>query len=296
MTEQDIKNTNPWKEVAQKYKGADFLYDDTKEFICEADRKLIELFNSQMDAKSEKYMGENYKKPKDFIDPKDYVYNLHVPAFPWYGNPLNANVIVLSLNPGYVEKETVMAKVLQNLPSHITNGYIEHLRRMLTFEVDSFLPKQEGQNGITSRDLANLHQSYYWDERLKKAFVTEENNLTLEDINSKFAIIQYIGYSSKKYKSFRKNAYLPSQMYTRDLIQYILEHNKNAIFIISRQKQNWRTFIKPLYEANKDRFVESKDYLGQRFTENILNKETQDKIKPYDKVINAFKSPVEIVI
>ena len=296
MTEKEIRNINPWKEVAQKYKGADFLYDATEEFICEVDRKLIEQFNAQMYAKSEKYKNKNYKKTKDFIDPKDYAYNLHVPAFPWYGNPLKANVIVLSLNPGYVEKETVMAKVLQNLPFQTTNGYIDHLRKMLTFEVDSFMPKKEGQNGLTYRDLANLHQSYYWEERLKGAFVTEKNHLTLEDIYSKFAIIQYIGYSSKKYYSFKKTECLESQKYTRNLIQYILEHNKNAIFIISRQIQNWKTFINPLYEANKDRFVESKDYLGQRFTENILNKEAPDKIKPYDKVMNAFKSPVEIVI
>lgn len=289
MTEQEIKNKNPWKEVAQKYKGTDFLYDYTEEFICKADRKLIEQFNAQMDDASKKYENQNDIKHNGNVDPKDFTYNLNVPVYPWYGNPLKSNVIVLSLNPGYVEKETLIAKVLQNLPLNITNGYIEHLRKMLTFEVDSFLPEPNGQNGLTSRDLANLHQSFYWEDRLTKAFVNKETNLNFEDVNSKFAIIQYIGYSSKKYKSFKKNECLPSQIYTRDLIQYILEHNKNAIFIISRQKQNWETFLKPLYEANKDRFVESKDYLGQRFSKKILGKEK------YDKVVEAFKSSVEIV-
>lgn len=289
MTEQDIKNRNPWKEVAKKYKGADFLYDSSEEFICENDRKVIEQFNNRMAEDSKRYNSNDYIKIPGSVDPKDYIYNLHVPAYPWYGNPLKANVIVLSLNPGYVEKETIMAKVLQNLPSHITNGYIEHLRKMLTFEVDSLLPNLKGQNGVTSRDLANLHQSFYWEDRLTKAFVNKKNNLTFEDINSKFAIIQYIGYSSKKYKSFKKNESLSSQKFTRELIQYILEYNENAIFIISRQKQSWETFLNPLYGENKNRFIESNDYFGQRFTENILGEEK------YDKIVNAFKSPVEIM-
>lgn len=289
MTEIEIKSINPWKEVAKKYTGTSFLYNPREEFVCEADRIMIERFNAQMEADSEKYKNRNHRKDSVYIDPEDYTYNLHVPVYPWYGNPLKANVIVLSLNPGYVEKESLMAKVLQNLPSNITSGYIEHLRKMLTFEVDSFLPESKSQNGLTSRDLANLHQSFYWEDRLTNAFVNKVTNLKFEDINSKFAIIQYIGYSSKKYKSFKKKECLASQQYTKDLIQYILEHNKNAIFIISRQKQNWADFLKSLYEPNKDRFVESKDYLGQRFTEKILGEEQ------YSKVVEAFKSPVEIM-
>lgn len=286
MTEQEIKKRNPWKEVVKKYQGTDFLYNDAEEFICENDRKLIEQFNAEMAVKSQEFKKNNDLKPNDAIDPADYIYNLHVPVYPWYGNPLRANVIVLSLNPGYVEKETIMANVLKNLPSHITNDYIKHLREMLTFEVESFLPEQNGQNGISPRDLANLHQSFYWEERLSKAFVNKETNLSFEEVNSKFAIIQYIGYSSKKYKSFKKNALLPSQDFTRDLIQYILEHNKNAIFVISRQKDNWKKFLKPLNGDYNTRFVESPDYLGQRFTKNILGQVN------FDKIIAAFKSPI----
>ena len=289
MTEQEIKNKNPWKEVAKKYKGADFLYDDAEEFICEADRKLIEKFNIQQEDASKKFNSRNDIKHNEYVDPIDFTYNLHVPVYPWYGNPLKANVIVLSLNPGYVEKETLMAKVLQNLPPQLTKGYVEHLKKMLTFEVDSFLPEEDDQNGLTPGDLANLHQSFYWEDRLNKAFVNKETELNFEDVNSKFAIIQYVGYSSKKYKSFKKGESLPSQIYTRDLIQYILEHNKNAIFIISRQKQNWKTFLEPLYDENKDRFFESKDFLGQRFSKEILGTEK------YNKVVEAFKSPIQIM-
>lgn len=260
MTEEEIKLLNPWKEVVEKYVGSEFLYSDTPNLVVESDKGFINAFNDK--AKEE------------------YQYHLNVPAYPWYGNPLKANVIVLTLNPGYVERESVVARVIQNLHERYSEGYTEHLRRMLLFDCGSFLPENQGMKGMTYRDLANLHQSWYWEDRLTNAFVNNETGLTFEDVNSNFAVIQYIGYSSKKYSPFKKGLILPSQYYTRQLIEYII-NNKKTIFIVPRNVQMWKQFLGDIWDEN--RFIVTKDYLGQRFTKNILK-------EAFDKVVKAFKS------
>lgn len=261
MTEEEIKSLNPWKEVVKNYVGSEFLYSDTPDLVCESDREIIDAFNK--DAKEE------------------CKYHLNVPAYPWHGNPLKANVIVLTLNPGYVERESVIARVIQNIDERYSEGYTEHLRRMLNFDCGTFLPDNQGMKGMTYRDLANLHQSWYWEDRITNAFVNKETGLTFEDVNSNFAVIQYIGYSSKKYSPFRKGVILPSQHYTRQLIEYILNHNNETIFIVPRNVQMWKQFLGNLW--NEERFIVSKDYLGQRFTKSILGEDA------FNKAIKAFK-------
>ncbi len=263
MDKWDIINTNPWAGVASKYVTNLFLYSKDDEYVCEDDRPFIEAYNEK--AKHE---------PTKF--------NLHVPAYPWYGNPLTAKVIVLSLNPGYDDKESTIARIIQNLPQRLTEGYTEHLRKMLTFETAGFLPSDEKRDGISYRDLANLHQRWYWETRLKSAF--ESTELPFEIINERFAVVEYIGYSSMKKPGKMFNPLLPSQQYTKQLIQYILHNNKDTVFIVARSVNEWKQFLGSLWESNKERFIVSNAYLGQHFTEKSLEKDG------FDKIIKAFKS------
>lgn len=263
MTEEDIRRTNPWKAVADQYVGNGFLYNETEEYVCKDDKEMIETFNRT--AKQE------------------HKFCLKVPAYPWYGNPLEAKVIVLSLNPGYVERESIIGKILMRLPAGLVEGYAIHLRSMLTFDCHSFLPDDIGKPDVTYRDLANLHQSWYWIGRLEKAFVNDDTKLTIDNVLDRFAVIEYLGYSSKKYKAFNGSALLPSQKYTKQLIQYILHNNTDTIFIVSRNVKTWQNFLGLIWTNNSERFIVSKDYLGQRFTKDILGDD-------YEKVIAAFKS------
>lgn len=263
MTEEDIRRTNPWKEVADQYVGNGFLYNEKEEYVCKDDKEMIDTFNSTAR--------------------QEHQYCLKVPAYPWYGNPLEAKVIVLSLNPGYVERESVIGKILMRLPAGLVEGYAIHLRSMLTFDCHSFLPDEDGKPDVTYRDLANLHQSWYWIDRLKKAFVNKETGLSIDNVLDRFAVIEYLGYSSQKYKPFKAGDLLPSQSYTKQLIQYILHNNRDTIFIVPRIVQTWKKFLGSMWTNNSDRFIVSKDYLGQRFTKEILGGN-------YEKVIAAFKS------
>lgn len=261
MTEFDIRNCNPWKEVANKYVGNSFLYSEKHDLVCTPDKEIIENFNASA-------------KP-------EYEYKLNVPVYPWYGNPLKANVIILSLNPGYVERESTIAKLFKYLPQGLVEEYSEHLRSMLTFECNGFLPQQYKDKDISPRDLANIHQSYYWLDRLTSAFVNKETNLNFEQINNRFAVIQYIGYSSKKFKPFNNRQILPSQHYTKQLIQYILHNNPNTVFIVPRAEKKWREFLGSMWID--DRFFVSNLPISQRFSKSTLGEAA------YTKVIEAFK-------
>lgn len=264
MTESELRACNPWQEVAERCVGNSFLLSDKNNLVCTPDKKMIDEFNASA-------------KP-------EYEYHLNVPAYPWYGNPLTAKVIVLSLNPGYVERESKIASLYKHLPQGMVEGYAQHLRSMLTFECKSFLPDDNGGAGITYRDLANIHQSYYWIDRLTHAFVNNDTNLSFEDVNDRFAVIQYIGYSSKSFKPFKRDQILPSQNYTKQLIQYILHNNPATVFIVPRAEKKWRAFLDNMWD--NDRFFISNLPISQRFTAATLGDEA------YAKIIEAFKKPI----
>lgn len=261
MTQTELRNCNPWQEVADKSVGNSFLFSAKNDLVCTADKEIIEDFNKS-------------------VEP-EYEYKLNVPAYPWYGNPLTAKVIVLSLNPGYVERESTIAKLFKYLPQGMVEEYAEHLRSMLTFDCSGFLPIQYPNKDISPRDLANIHQSYYWLDRLTSAFVNKGTNLNFEQINNSFAVIQYIGYSSKKFKPFRNRQILPSQHYTKQLIQHILINNPDTVFIVPRAERKWREFLGSMW--NDEKFFVSNLPISQRFSKSTLGETA------YAKVIVAFK-------
>lgn len=261
MTETELRDCNPWREVADLSAGNDFLLSDKHNLVCSGDKELIEAFNATA-------------KP-------EHEYHLNVPAYPWYGNPLIAKVIVLSLNPGYSERESKIAALYKMLPQGLVESYAVHLRSMLTFDCYSFLPEDFGPHGVTTRDLANIHQSYYWLDRLTSAFVNKDTGLSFEQINDRFAVVQYVGYSSKKYAPFKRGQLLPSQNYTKQLIQFILHNNPDTVFIVPRAVKNWKYLLGSMWDDK--RFFISNLPISQRFSADTLGEEA------YSKTIEAFK-------
>lgn len=265
MTETDLRECNPWREVAALSVGNDFLLSDKHNLVCSADKEIIETFNASA-------------KP-------EYQYHLNVPAYPWYGNPLTAKVIVLSLNPGYDDQQSKIATLYKMLPQGFVEGYAIHLRSMLTFECNSFLPEDFGPHGVSTRDLANIHQSYYWLDRLTSAFVdsvTNKTGLSFEQINDRFAVVQYVGYSSQKYAPFKRGQLLPSQNYTKQLIQFIFHNNRDVVFIVPRAEKSWRSLLGSI--RSDDRFFVSNLPRSQWFSAATLGEEANSKI------IKAFRT------
>ena len=90
---------NPWEYVAAMYdpNNLECLYGDQNNYVCAGDCKVVDDYNQKV------------KDTSDEIITK-------IPAEPWWGNPLKARLIILSLNPGYVpEVNETLAKLLQTL-------------------------------------------------------------------------------------------------------------------------------------------------------------------------------------
>lgn len=264
MTEKELRDCNPWREVADLSAGNDFLLSDKHNLVCSDDKEMIETFNASA-------------KP-------EHKYHLNIPAYPWYGNPLTAKVIVLSLNPGYDERQSKIAAMYKMLPQGLVEGYAIHLRSMLTFDCYSFLPEDFGPHGVTTRDLANIHQGYYWQDRLTSVFVNEDTGLSFEQINDRFAVIQYVGYSSIKYAPLKRGQLLPSQNYTKQLIQFILHNNPDTVFIVPRAVNSWKSLLGSMWDDN--RFFVSNLPRSQWFSAATLGEEA------YSKIIEAFKKSI----
>jgi hypothetical protein len=258
ITEEELKKENPWRTVADMYIGNDFLYaPSSKEYICKSDKGIIDEFN--------KKASEEAK------------YILNVPTYPWLGNPLKAKVIILSLNPGYSDRERKIALLLGLLKNKdAVTEYAEHLRKTLTFDVDTILPTPENndKDTLNAQDIANLHGSYYWYDRLKRAFGDIEPNM--DTLLRDFAVIQYVGYSSRGFKDFGKGKTLPSQDYTKKLISYILENRKEVPFIITRSVKLWEKFLGE-DTLKDDRFIIAPNR-AQSFRSEVLEKDKFNKI------------------
>lgn len=264
LTTEELRIKNPWQQVIAKYVGNGFLCQEKDDLVLDQDESMIREFNSSVE--------------------KQFQYRLNVPVFPWYGNPLSAKVIVLSLNPAYTDHQAKICKVLMNLPANQLEGFPIHLRSMLTFDCQGFLPNDGGNPEMTYRDLANIHQTWYWWDRLQKGFVNDETGLDMNAVVDKFAIIQYVAYSSEKYKPFKGGKLLPSQHFTKQLIQYILYNTEDTIFIVPRNVKVWKKFLGSLWTGNERRFITTTDYFGQRLTKGVM------KDDDYGKIIKAFKS------
>ena len=145
MTEQELLAKNPWIEVAKMYNPdeADCLFSKTRQYVCSSDLPEIEKFNSKL-------------KPYD----TDTIIT-NIPAEPWWGNPLTAKLIILSLNPGYApEINKTLAELLQNVDK-IRKKLIEYKKRTLELNAESLFPEVDDANPITCRDAVNMLGDWY---------------------------------------------------------------------------------------------------------------------------------------
>ncbi len=275
----EIKEMNKW-DVKEIYRGeSDILYKEGEFFAHSKDREALKKFNAKIDRETEIYPEDDNETRTKKKDKSKQKFNLNIPVFPWYGNPLTAKVIVLSLNPACNERQDKISQIIQKLPIPAKDGFLNHLRKMLTFEVDGFLPPDDKNEGsVTARDLANLHQSWYWENRFKKAFP----DIDFEEINKKFAVIEYIPYSSEvEPKGFKEE--LESQKYTKELIRWIYE-NSNSLFIVARCKKKWISLLSEIKDIeNDDRFIFPAPNRCQSLSEKTLKKD-------YIRVKEAFES------
>ena len=231
-TEAEVNELNPWKKEFVKTSKST-LYDPNAKWVLEIDKDTIENFNKNVN-----------KNKKD----TDYKFILSNRPEPFTGNPLKAKVVILTLNPGYVEDANKkFAMQLQESGSKdILQAVINHKNEQLRLEAKSFFCPRIKKNGeVSYRDANCDFDDWYWYNIFKK--LRKELNLapegdTEDDIFDNVALVQYVGYASKSWKPIPQKYPLPSQEFTRQLVGYLAFHTK-AIIVVSRSYNEWKELL-----------------------------------------------------
>ncbi|MCQ2059600.1 MAG: hypothetical protein MJY71_07215 [Bacteroidaceae bacterium] len=218
------KNNNPWKLIAQRMVNnpSTALFNDKEPFIAKQD--YDELMSNNL--------------PKDKKD----IFNLitSIPPEPWGGNPLKAKLVILTLNPGYIEKQNhILADKIQKIEG-INKAIADFKAATLNLTAESFLPEPEfGCVGLTTADYLNIIGDWYW----YKKFTPLMEELKMDEVEffKKVAIIQYLPYTSIAYKD-KKYDNIKSIAFTIDLVKHILER-ENCIVLILRAASKWEKVL-----------------------------------------------------
>jgi hypothetical protein len=291
MTEQEILEENPWRLYGEKpynYVNANttVLFDPKAIWLLKEDLPIVKKFN---------------EKVKD----KEYKLHLEIPPEPFAGNPLRAKVIILSLNPGYMDR--VNRLVAQNLNVDLAKQVNRQKLNQLNLAVDSFIcerniPLKDPRTSY--RDADCMIGDWYWYDIFEKfreeaqgKFGVEEDDSAKDKIYGNIAILQYFGYSSSKFKQMPHKALLPSQLFTKSLVEYIAMSKDNVLFVVSRSEALWKNLIgnkiwdmlekegrlihRPIYNGKNGRKV---SYRGQQFTANAFENKEID----FNKIVNAL--------
>lgn len=221
MTDIEIKNNNPWSNIR-----LDLLYDSSYKYVCEGDEEQIKVFNKNVDDKNRLITN--------------------IPPEPWQGNPLKAKVIFLSLNPGYIDEVNhKLAKIMQN-DKQLLIRIMDFKRQTLDLTSNSFLPEQNDEEPIGTKDAISMLGDWYWEKgfrELRKKVC--DDNYTEANFYRDVAIVQYHAYASEKFEKVfpRKEKLLKSQEFTKQMIQHIRFSNPNTLFVVMRAKAKWQNFL-----------------------------------------------------
>lgn len=262
--DREVKDNNPWEKVAEKYiDNPKCLFSVNNHYYYEKDYNAIVEFN--------KKWGET----TDAIITS-------IPVEPWWGNPLTAKLIILSLNPGYApEINKTLAELLQNVDT-IRKKLIEYKKRTLKLNADSLFPKVDDANPITCRDAVNMLGDWYWFKKLKSLQV--DVNYNEEEFYKKIAIIEYHGYSSQTSNHIFpiRNKYLETQLFIKKMIWYLAEKD-DVRFLIMRSENKWKNLLNhennDFFETHKEKFLCKKNKgMSQSVSSKNLD-ETYEQLK-----------------
>ena len=223
VCEDDLRKNNPWKRLAEKYYGYK-LHDPSKTFAIEEDLPMLENFNN----------GEVAPQCK---------YHLEIPAEPWGGNPLTADIIILSLNPGWKEKCNKNEAIKLEHQQSISESIFAEKRNTLLLNARAFMPMVNDSATEEIYKAFNKLGDNYWEHKLRwlRNAATEIDDT---DFYRKFALVQYCAYTSEKYGvGFGCGNYLPSQLFTKEIIRYVAYNRPNTKFVIFRAIDKWKELL-----------------------------------------------------
>ncbi len=300
MTEEELRDLNPWAKFLEKNELK--LYFEGGKQCCKGDLKPLETINDDLRKSKAK-------------DAKQGIYQLELPPCPWDGNPLKANVIFLTLNPGYVEPFNKHFSKLVASNANLNKRVLKFRKKTLLLEADLRPTETEDEEPISTFDAVEIMDDIYWTNKFKHLVETlqkEQAEYKIEDFWKKVSVLQYIAYTSETFKKpeIPKTSKedeikpLPSQGFTKELIEFRLEKAQNdkepLLLVVMRSKDKWEWLLgKEIFEKYKEHFIFRKKVTitrkngttteqnprGQYITENSFENGKDD----WDKIIKALK-------
>lgn len=230
---------NPWEYVAAMYdpNNLECLYGDQNNYVCAGDCKVVDDYNQKVKERSDEIITK-------------------IPAEPWWGNPLKARLIILSLNPGYVQEvNETLAKLLQTNEA-VRRQLINYKAKTLRLEAEAFLPEEETEDGcpISCKDAVNILGDWYWVKMLRqlKEDVEKKNGQIKEKVfYRQVALIEYCGYSSVTAKISLPLNEEGSYGFLKKLVSYISK-KEDVRFLIMRGSYRWDRLLKEI-ECSDDK-------------------------------------------
>jgi len=226
-----IKEQNPWKEITVD----SLLRRNGHYYVLDEDRDVILSFNQKKD--------EVFK------------FHLEIPPEPWQGNPLKAKVIILTLNPGYVDNANRLTALLLEKAGY-AKELCEFKNKVLHLEAPSLMPEIEGisNDSISLFDSFNMLGDWYWIKMLKmlRDEYVNDKKLSERSFYEKIAVIEYCPYTSERYSPLENDC--QSMIYVKNLITKL--KCKDKLFVVMRGANEWEQLLvgsKLTYIVNKNR-------------------------------------------
>ncbi|MBF0951107.1 MAG: hypothetical protein HXK22_04885 [Alloprevotella tannerae] len=250
ITLEELQRRNGWNEIMPLLSGNDLFFQG-KKLVYPGDWEYIK-------DKVCMYEGTNMDDEKKFI--------VSIPPEPWSCNILNAKVVILSLNPGYVpqlNKELACmfrAKQAENIMAD-KRAILEMCPRRES------LPTKILGDWYWKRSLAHIGKDVYPESP--------------ERITDDIACIQSCAYASMTKISTGKGL-MPSQEFTREVLRYIITNNPGTKFLLFRAESEWERIAGEElwgYLKESNRLIKSKNYRTQFVTPANIGEENYSIIK-----------------
>lgn len=233
---------NRWKELLPKLSGDDLYFAD--DLVFPGDEEYVYAYNEKQKDKPAKRLV------------------LRIPPEPWSGNILNSKLVILSLNPGYVEH---LNKNLANMfKPQMAEEVMEDKRKVLSMEGTKF----------DYYEPTRILGDYYWRKKILPLGTTVYGEQNKEDIFNQVSICQNFAYASIESPDIKD--LFPSQEFTKMVLLYLATSVKEVKFLVLRASVQWKRLMGEglwnyLYDNN--RLFISKHYRNQCLTENNIGVE-----------------------
>lgn len=260
VSESSIKLKNGWNLLTDRMYGCPIWSDkEEDELIYPGDATFIHAFNKKTEL--------------------DYRFVVGVPPMPFSGNLLRAKIVILTLNPGYVE----------NANKNKCRGMSDTEKGQLLCLMRNAL-SLHGCGIYDEHECSRKQGDFYWQRSFSKLAMDaygkpseEIGHPIFEDI----AFLQLMGYHSKKFKYSVGIKHLPSTIFTNLLVKY-LAVKTNKTFLVLRSEMLW----KEIFGEELWMKLESEGRIITKGHKGMSQAITPGNIKKnngYDKLVNILK-------